>query len=226
LNPVSVSSTRCLFEVFISIISKAQVQMCFAPADEKGFFDALGSGAFDAKAVCSTIDAMKAMASVEEDKTMITERIKEEVGIYSYNEQVRQFVEQQYKFVALRSRGRQLNRSGGAKGHSGSSSAQHRAGGDSSGGDDLAEVVKHLRRLDLRLGAMEKKQEEVAKEVAKKQDEMAKEQEEVAKEVAKKQEEMMKKQEAIEKELGVATSQLGAVEKNQHVMMARERPLE
>jgi hypothetical protein len=46
--------------------------MCFAPADEKDFFDELGSGAFDAKAVCSDIDAMKAMASVEEDKTMIS----------------------------------------------------------------------------------------------------------------------------------------------------------
>ena len=103
--------------------------MCFAPADEKGFFAALGSDSFDAKAVCSTIDAMEAMASVEEDKTMITERIKEEVGISSYNEQVRQFLEQQYKFVALRSRGRQTNRSGGANGHTGlgSSSAEHLA---------------------------------------------------------------------------------------------------
>jgi hypothetical protein len=208
LNPVS--STRCLFEVFISIISKAQVQMCFAPADEKGFFAALGSGAFDAKAVCSTIDAMKAMASVEEDKTMITGRIKDEVGISSYNEQVRQFVEQQYKFVALRSRGRQTNRSGGANnGHTGlgssSSRAEHTAGGDSSGGDGLAEVLKHLRRLDLRLGSMEKKQEEMAKEVAKKQEEAAKKQGEMAKH----QQTVTCKQEAIEKELGVVSSQLG-----------------
>jgi flagellar capping protein FliD len=175
---------------------------------------------------------------VEEDKTMITERIKEEVGISSYNEQVRQFLEQQYKFVALRSRGRQTNNSGGANGHTGlgSSSADHLAGGDSIGGDGLAEVLKHLRRLNLRLGSMEKKQEEVAKEVAKKQEEMAKQQEEVSKkqeEMAKKQEEMAKhqqaatsKQEAIKKELGVVASQLGAVEKNQHGMMARERPWE
>jgi hypothetical protein len=163
--------------------------MCFAPADEKGFFDALGSSAFDAKAVCSTIDAMKAMASVEADKTMITERIKDEVGISSYNEQVRQFLEQQYKFVALRLRGRQANRSRGANGHtgSGSSSAQNRAGGDSSGGD-FAEVLKHLRRLDLRLECMEEKQDEVAREL-----------EEVK-------------------------SKLVAVEKNQHGMMAQERP--
>jgi hypothetical protein len=45
--------------------------MCFAPADEQSFFDALGAGLFDAKALCSTIDAMKATASVVEDKTMI-----------------------------------------------------------------------------------------------------------------------------------------------------------
>jgi hypothetical protein len=148
--------------VFISIISKAQVQMCFAPADEKGIFDALGSGAFDAKAVCSTIDAMKAMASVEEDKTMITDRIKEEVGLDSYNEQVRQFLEQQYRLVASTSRGKQAHRSGGTNGHTGgSSNVQHRAGGDSSGGD-FAEVLKHLRRLDLRLEGMEKNHLEVA----------------------------------------------------------------
>jgi hypothetical protein len=210
--------TRCLFEVFISIISKAQVQMCFAPADERAFFDALGSGAgaFDAKAVCSTIDAMKAMASVEEDKEMITERIKEEVGIDSYNEQVRQVMEQQYKFVALRLGGRQGNRSVvGANGHtsgSNSSSAQHGAGGDCSGGDGFAEVLKHLRRLDLRLGGMEKQLgaiEEKQEEVAEKQQKMEKKQEEATLAMEKKQE-------------GVA-SKLEAMEKNQHGIMARER---
>jgi hypothetical protein len=52
------------------------------------------------------------------------------------------------------------------------------------GGDGLAEVLKHLRRLDLRLGSIEKNQEEVAKkqeEMAKQQEEMAKQQEEMAK---------------------------------------------
>jgi hypothetical protein len=186
--------------VFISIISKAQVQMCFAPADEKGIFDALGSGAFDAKAVCSTIDAMKAMASVEEDKTMITDRIKEEVGLDSYNEQVRQFLEQQYKFVALTSRGRQAHRSGGTNGHAGgSSNVQHRSGGDSSGGD-FAEVLKHLRRLDLRLEGMEKNHQEVASKlqaIKKNQQTVVKNQEEV---MGKKQEEVMgKKQEEVAK---------------------------
>ena len=75
-----ITQPRCLFEAFISIISKAQVQMCFAPADEQGFFDALGAGLFDAKALCSTIDAMKATASVAEDKTMIMM-----VSIYIYS---------------------------------------------------------------------------------------------------------------------------------------------
>jgi hypothetical protein len=45
-------------------------------------------------------------------------------------------------------------------------------------------VLKHLRRLDLRLGSIEKNQEEVAKkqeEMAKQQEEMAKQQEEMAK---------------------------------------------
>jgi hypothetical protein len=203
--------------------------MCFAPADEKGFFDALGSDSFDAKAVCSTIDAMEAMASVEEDKTMITERIKEEVGIDSYNEQVRQFLEQQYKFVALRSRGRQPNRSGGANGHtgSGSSSVQHRAGGDSSGGE-FTEVLKHLRRLDLRLGGMEKTQEEVANTLGvmeKKQEEMAKKQEEVANTLGV----MEKKQEEVANTLGVVEKKQEEVARNltlklEHCMGVLERP--
>jgi hypothetical protein len=184
---------RCLFEVFISIISKAEVQMCFAPADEKGFFAALGSDSFDAKAVCSTIDAMEAMASVEEDKTMIMDRIKEEVGINSYNEQIRQFLEQQYKFVALRSRRRQDRHRPKAAG----APMDTRAGGDSSG-DAFAEVLKHLRRLDLRLGGMEKKQEEMAKH----------------------QQAATLKQEATELEV---TRKLGALEKNQHGMMAWDR---
>ena len=54
--------------------------MCFSPSDESGFFDALRAGRFDAKAVCGTIDAMKATASVAEDKAMITDRIEAEVG--------------------------------------------------------------------------------------------------------------------------------------------------
>jgi hypothetical protein len=153
---------------------------------------------------------MKAMASVEEDKTMITERIKEEVGISSYNEQVRQFLEQQYKFVALRLRGRQANRSGGTNyGHTGpgSSTAERPAGGDSSGGD-FAEVLKHLRRLDLRLECIEEKQDETKTQ----------------EEVARKQEGVARKLEEVARKLEEVTSKLGAVEKNQHGMMARERP--
>jgi hypothetical protein len=160
-NPALYPPARCLFEAFISIISKAQVQMCFAPVDEQGFFSALGAGLFDAKALCSTIDAMKATASVADDKTMIMKRIKKEVGLESYNEQVRQFLEQQYKFVALRGRGRQGKQNGGAAtGQGGSSNAQHSAGGQT---DGFVEVLKHLRRIDTRLGTMEKNQQAMEK---------------------------------------------------------------
>ena len=70
--------------------------MVFAPGDENGFFDALRTGQFDAVAVCSKLDAMRASATVEADKTMITGRIQKEVGMQSYNDRLRQFLEQQY----------------------------------------------------------------------------------------------------------------------------------
>ena len=80
--------------------------MCFAPAGEAAFFNALRDGVFDAKAVCNTVDAMQATASIEEDKIMITDRIAREVGLNSYNEQLRQFLEHQYRLVAIKARGR------------------------------------------------------------------------------------------------------------------------
>ena len=64
--------------------------MCFAPSDERHFFDDLKHGNFDAQAVCSAVDAMAATATVAEDREMITGRIKREVGLKKYNEQLRQ----------------------------------------------------------------------------------------------------------------------------------------
>ena len=81
---------------------KAQVQMCFAPSDEVRFFAALRRGQFDAKAVSGAVDAMKATASVAADKAMITDRIKQELSMDSYNDQLRRFLADQYKLVAMR----------------------------------------------------------------------------------------------------------------------------
>ena len=100
----SALSVRCLFEIFTAIVVKARVQMVFAPGDENGFFDALRTGQFDAVAVCSKLDAMRASATVEADKTMITGRIQKEVGMQSYNDRLRQFLEQQYRLVAMKTR--------------------------------------------------------------------------------------------------------------------------
>ena len=77
--------SRCLFEVYLSIVSTTQVQMCFAPDDEEGFFRALRAGSFDTKAVCSTIDAKRATATMEADKTMIMGKIQQDVGLDEYN---------------------------------------------------------------------------------------------------------------------------------------------
>ena len=78
--------------------------MLFAPDDEVGYFEALRSGQFDAKEVCSKLDAAKCNATVEADKTMIMEQITAEVGLKRYNDQLRHFLEQQYRLVAMAAR--------------------------------------------------------------------------------------------------------------------------
>ena len=174
------------FEIFTAIATQSQVQMCFSPQGEQGFFEALRAGRFDAKAVCSTLDAMKATASVEDDKKMITARIERQIpgGLESYNQALQSFLEEQYKLVAMQARGLG-NRSGGAGGGSGgsggggigSSGGGSAAGsgngggrggggqqlGGSAGSGDFGEVLKHLRRMHTRLEAMEKRQEHVAR---------------------------------------------------------------
>ena len=75
-QPIVLSRAWCLYELYVAILAKAPVQMCFSPDDERRFFEALRAGLFDAKAVCSTADAMRATATVLDDKAMITDRIK------------------------------------------------------------------------------------------------------------------------------------------------------
>ena len=95
-------------------MAQASVQMLFSPSDEKLFFEALRAGAFDAKAVCGAVDAMRANATVEADKVMITSRIEKEVGLNSYNNQLRSFLEEQYTLAAVRgSTGRNKDSSSG-----------------------------------------------------------------------------------------------------------------
>ena len=85
---------RCLFEAFTAITSNVDVQMCFSPSDEQGLFEALHAGQFDAKAVTSEVDAMRANATIEADKTMIMHRITQEIGLEHYNQRLRRFLEQ------------------------------------------------------------------------------------------------------------------------------------
>jgi uncharacterized membrane protein YgcG len=174
-RPIVLSRAWCLFEIFTAIVNKADVQMCFAPSDEKGFFNALRRGVFDAKAVCSKVDAMQTMATVEADKTMIMNRIKKEVGLEKYNEQLRQFLEEQYKLVALKAQDGRVGggREGGGSGDGGGGSS----GGDGIGGGggtmrgnaqqggsaDFGELLKHMRRMHARLETMEKGQKEMMK---------------------------------------------------------------
>ena len=110
-----------------------------------GFFDALRTGQFDAVAVCSKLDAMRASATVEADKTMITGRIQKEVGMQSYNDRLRQFLEQQYRLVAMKAReGKSEPRQYGGGGHA---DGRDDHAGAASGAAGFAELLTHIRRL-------------------------------------------------------------------------------
>ena len=75
-------------------MAKVKVEMVFAPSEEARFFEALREGRFNAKAVAGALDAMKAEATIEADKAMITDLIQRELTIDSYNDQLRRFLEQ------------------------------------------------------------------------------------------------------------------------------------
>jgi hypothetical protein len=155
--PVVLSRAWCLYEVYTAILLGASVQMCFTPEDERGFFAALERGLFDAKAVCSTVDAMQATATEQADKEMILHRISEDIGLAEYNEKCRLYLEEQYNLVALQG---QTHATGGASElklhHGGHSTQDGRGDGGGSRADGtgastdaavLPAVLKQLRLL-------------------------------------------------------------------------------
>jgi len=177
-QPVVLGRAWCLFEIFTAICEGCQVQMCFAPADAEGFFDALRAGEFDARAVCNALDARQARATVEGDKTMITQRIEEQMTLESYNQKLRGFLIEQYRLTAVRAQ-RDMHHQQHASDQGGGVRRGSRGGrltrsysrgavaaAPLKGGDDFNEVLKHLRRVHTRLEAMEEKQEQAAQRLA------------------------------------------------------------
>ena len=87
---------------------------------------------------------MRASATVEADKTMITGRIQNEVGMQSYNDRLRQFLEQQYRLVAMKAReGKSEPKQYGGGGYA--DGRDEYAGAASGAG--FAELLTHIRRL-------------------------------------------------------------------------------
>jgi hypothetical protein len=157
-----------LFEIFTAMTVGAKVQLCFAPSDEKGFFGALRQGLFDAKAVCSTVDAMQATATEQEDKVMITNRIAMEVGIEKYNKQLKLCLEEQYNLVALAGahRGTSAEIAGGGWGGSEKANTRERLAGHEKAGEEDAETVHQqyaeaLTRMRIMSSQMELLRQEI-----------------------------------------------------------------
>jgi hypothetical protein len=111
-TPVVLSRAWCLFEAYTAIRSGSALQMFFAPQDEKGMFDALDHGAFDARAMCEGVDAAQATASLADDRDMILAEIKEHIGLAEYNQQLRQFLIEQLSSVAVHGRHGSLHTTG------------------------------------------------------------------------------------------------------------------
>jgi hypothetical protein len=112
-KPIVLSRAWCLFEIFTAIVTKANVQMLFRP-DQEDLFNTFCRNAarengialqnsiaynttcpdrIDVSRRIPKVDAMQAAATVAADKTMILNRISQDVGMERYNEQLQQFLE-------------------------------------------------------------------------------------------------------------------------------------
>jgi hypothetical protein len=149
---------------------------------------------------------------------MIMDRIKKEVGLEKYNEQLRQFLEEQYKLVALKAQDGRAG--GGREGDGGGDGGGSSSSGDGVGGcggtmrdnaqqggsADFGELLKHMRRMHARLETMEKAMDNVVEKGQQGQQE-----------IMKKQGEMMTKQAEMEKKQGEMMTKQAEMEKSQQL---------
>ena len=100
-RPIVLRRSWCMFEAFQALELGADLLMCFAPDDERAFYDALQAQEFDAKRVVAKLDAQQARATEPSDQVMILREIEEACGLQKYNAQLRKFLGKQYNLVAL-----------------------------------------------------------------------------------------------------------------------------
>ena len=117
-----------------------------------------------------TIPLKLASATMTADKKMIMECICADVGLDSYNEQLRRFLERQYQLVAIKRRalgvggagaGRQAKRGRALPDSSVQGSMVSTSGNDS----NFEELLKHMRRMGAKLEAMENRLEMIDQKV-------------------------------------------------------------
>ena len=79
-NPVSLSRAWCVFELAVSLVSKARFEVIMPPRDEAAFQDMLENNYDDLIYKTCAVDVEKARAFCPDDLTNITRMIKEEFG--------------------------------------------------------------------------------------------------------------------------------------------------
>jgi len=99
-EPLVLSRSWCLFELFTAMGLEAKISMCFSKEDAESFFDALDEQRFDAKSMVMKIHASTCEATDPRDKEMILNEINK-VGVRNYNRVVRNLVLSQFNMIAI-----------------------------------------------------------------------------------------------------------------------------
>jgi hypothetical protein len=85
--PIVLKRVWCLFELYLAIVHKCELFMCFPPTDAAAFYDKLVGGIEDGgtKALVPKIDVTNAGATLEADRLKIMGRIEDTIGLDSFN---------------------------------------------------------------------------------------------------------------------------------------------
>jgi len=100
-EPAPLCRIWCLFEIFHSFQEGLNIEMQFAPEDERDFKIALQkNGLTRIEKALSMIDVATAQASVEKDRMLILNSIQKQMTLEDFNNRVRDGLRLEYRRVS------------------------------------------------------------------------------------------------------------------------------
>eukprot|EP00937_MAST-01D_sp_MAST-1D-sp2_P004569 g4569.t1 len=87
-NPIPLTRSWCLFELYVAIKNDIPVSMCYSDSDINALYQAVNSGTFDAAKIVGEIRAQDAQALMPQDKELILGFIQKDIGIDTFNAKV------------------------------------------------------------------------------------------------------------------------------------------